>query len=176
MMDPDRTKLITDGIRVCYAESKDGINWVKPRLGLREYAGSKENNIILDKTDSGFDNFFVMRDIQSVMSPDDYTKHSRVGRGVVLSALTASISKKLGADKGRRFDSLIQRCGTVPRDLHCLFPSFPIPPHNPEIPQRDTKVSIRIQKLSEPKLLDFGDGDDAAYTKHIALFTAPTML
>ncbi len=31
----------------CYAESDDGIHWVKPKLGLCEYNGSKENNIIL---------------------------------------------------------------------------------------------------------------------------------
>lgn len=31
----------------CYAESRDGIHWVKPKLGLFEYKGSKENNIIL---------------------------------------------------------------------------------------------------------------------------------
>ena len=30
----------------CYAESKDGINWVRPKLGLHEFNGSKENNIV----------------------------------------------------------------------------------------------------------------------------------
>jgi hypothetical protein len=30
----------------CYAESKDGINWKKPSLGLVEYQGSKNNNIL----------------------------------------------------------------------------------------------------------------------------------
>jgi hypothetical protein len=30
----------------CYAESGDGIRWTKPRLGLVEFAGSKENNIV----------------------------------------------------------------------------------------------------------------------------------
>ncbi|MFQ3167555.1 MAG: hypothetical protein ACI8QI_000084 [Limisphaerales bacterium] len=32
----------------CYAESRDGIHWVKPKLGLFEFNGSKENNIVLD--------------------------------------------------------------------------------------------------------------------------------
>lgn len=31
----------------CYAESKDGINWTKPELGLYEWEGSKANNIVL---------------------------------------------------------------------------------------------------------------------------------
>lgn len=32
--------------RLCYAESPDGIHWEKPHLGLVEYHGSKENNIV----------------------------------------------------------------------------------------------------------------------------------
>ncbi|MBM4091945.1 MAG: hypothetical protein FJ276_21320 [Planctomycetes bacterium] len=32
----------------CYAESQDGIHWTKPRLGLCEFDGSKENNIVWD--------------------------------------------------------------------------------------------------------------------------------
>ena len=30
----------------CYAESEDGINWTKPNLGLIEFQGSKDNNIV----------------------------------------------------------------------------------------------------------------------------------
>ena len=32
----------------CYAESRDGIHWVKPKLGLFEFNGSRENNIVVD--------------------------------------------------------------------------------------------------------------------------------
>jgi len=32
----------------CYAESRDGIQWTKPDLGLVEFRGSKKNNIVLD--------------------------------------------------------------------------------------------------------------------------------
>jgi hypothetical protein len=31
---------------VCYAESKDGIHWTRPNLGLYNWEGSKDNNII----------------------------------------------------------------------------------------------------------------------------------
>ena len=31
---------------LCYAESEDGIHWRKPNLGIVEYQGSKENNIL----------------------------------------------------------------------------------------------------------------------------------
>ncbi|MDA1053975.1 MAG: hypothetical protein O3C40_26295 [Planctomycetota bacterium] len=33
---------------VCYAESKDGVHWTKPELGLFEFNGSKQNNIVWD--------------------------------------------------------------------------------------------------------------------------------
>ena len=32
--------------RLCYAESEDGLNWVKPTLELLPFEGSKENNIV----------------------------------------------------------------------------------------------------------------------------------
>jgi hypothetical protein len=35
-----------DGIRCCYAESRDGITWEKPNLGLCEFQGSRANNIL----------------------------------------------------------------------------------------------------------------------------------
>ncbi len=35
-------------VSLCYAESKDGVTWTKPVLGLVEFNGSKENNILGD--------------------------------------------------------------------------------------------------------------------------------
>ena len=32
---------------LCYAESKDGIDWEKPNLGLTKYGKDKKNNIVL---------------------------------------------------------------------------------------------------------------------------------
>ncbi|MFT4557881.1 MAG: hypothetical protein ACI92S_003255, partial [Planctomycetaceae bacterium] len=44
----------------CYAESKDGIHWSKPKLGLFEWNGSKENNIVW--LGPGTHNFTAFRD------------------------------------------------------------------------------------------------------------------
>jgi hypothetical protein len=44
----------------CYAESNDGIHWHKPDLGLVEFAGSMQNNIILQGL--GTHNFIAFRD------------------------------------------------------------------------------------------------------------------
>jgi hypothetical protein len=38
---------------LCYAESKDGIHWEKPSLGLVEFEGSKDNNILLKSVVDG---------------------------------------------------------------------------------------------------------------------------
>jgi len=37
----------THGQYCCYAESSDGIHWVKPMLGLHEFQGSTANNIVM---------------------------------------------------------------------------------------------------------------------------------
>lgn len=45
---------------VCYAESRDGVHWEKPKLGLIEFQGSKENNIL--RTGPGSHNFTPFKD------------------------------------------------------------------------------------------------------------------
>ena len=37
----------TEGAHLCYAVSDDGLRWVKPTLGLIEFNGSKNNNIVM---------------------------------------------------------------------------------------------------------------------------------
>jgi hypothetical protein len=43
------TKDGSENETVCYAESKDGINWSKPNLRLFEVKGTRENNVILNQ-------------------------------------------------------------------------------------------------------------------------------
>jgi hypothetical protein len=52
----------------CYAESKDGITWVRPKLGLFDWNGSKENNIVW--LGPGSHNFTAFRDTNPECSPD----------------------------------------------------------------------------------------------------------
>lgn len=52
----------------CYAESRDGIHWTKPKLGLVEWNGSKDNNIIW--RDVGVHNFAPFLDENPSCSPD----------------------------------------------------------------------------------------------------------
>jgi hypothetical protein len=44
----------------CYAESKDGITWTRPNLGLFEFNGSRNNNIVW--TSAGSHNFAPFKD------------------------------------------------------------------------------------------------------------------
>ena len=49
--------------RAAYAESDDGVHWVKPNLGLVSYKGSKDNNLILiEPGPFGFVNLKVLAD------------------------------------------------------------------------------------------------------------------
>ena len=62
---------------VCYAESGDGITWIKPNLGLHEFQGSKENNIIW--TGIGHHNFAPFRD-QNPECPAE-SRYKAIGSG-----------------------------------------------------------------------------------------------
>ena len=61
----------------CYIESKDGIHWTKPDLGLFEYQSSKENNIVWDGP--GTHNFTSFK----CANPDapDEARYKALGRG-----------------------------------------------------------------------------------------------
>lgn len=55
---------------MCYAESEDGINWVKPELGLVEFNGNKRNNICL--IEGSPSSLTLVDDFLSVLyEPDD---------------------------------------------------------------------------------------------------------
>lgn len=56
----------------CYAESRDGITFTKPELGLHEFAGSKKNNIIW--TGVGTHNFAAFLDARPDCPPESRFK------------------------------------------------------------------------------------------------------
>jgi len=63
----------------CYAESTDGIHWTKPNLGLFEFDGSKNNNIILDGI--GTHAFVPFKDTNPNCRPEARYKALGVGGG-----------------------------------------------------------------------------------------------
>jgi hypothetical protein len=56
----EKTKKASHPEVACYAESKDGITWTKPKLGVCEFAGSKDNNIVWNG--AGSHNFTPFKD------------------------------------------------------------------------------------------------------------------
>jgi len=64
----EKTKKETHPEVTCYAESRDGIHWEKPKLGLFEFGGSKDNNIVWSGQDTH--NFTVFKDTNPDCSDD----------------------------------------------------------------------------------------------------------
>lgn len=73
----DGTKIASRPIYACYAESRDGLNWTKPDLGIIEFNGSKKNNIVW--TGPGADNFTVFKDSNPARLPGEEYKAVAIG-------------------------------------------------------------------------------------------------
>ena len=65
----------------CYAESRDGIAWEKPKLGLFEFNGSKENNIVWAGDDTH--NFTPFKDANPECAAD--ARYKALGGGSLRS-------------------------------------------------------------------------------------------
>jgi len=85
----------------CMMESKDGIRWTRPNLGLFEFNGSKENNIVYIGTRGKAywesHNFMAFKDENPAAPPDQKYKAVGLGRYVTESgdderALVAMVS------------------------------------------------------------------------------------
>ncbi|MBI5775531.1 MAG: hypothetical protein HZA89_17560 [Verrucomicrobia bacterium] len=58
----------------CYAESRDGVNWTKPSLGLFEVQGTRENNCVLASTPPLSHNFSPFLDTRPGVPADERFK------------------------------------------------------------------------------------------------------
>jgi hypothetical protein len=67
----------------CYAESKDGIHWVKPELNLFEFDGSKRNNIVW--MGIGCHNFAPFKDANPNCKPEARYKALGGGKGGLMA-------------------------------------------------------------------------------------------
>lgn len=190
-------------IKVCYAESKDGVTYSRPALGICEFEGSKENNIILDEKTLRFDNFYVFKD----ENPDcpENRKYKAVALDLSQNALIAFYSADaIHFEKGEvitrkgAFDTLnvafwdqaagIYRCYIrgfhVPGDLEYEDPEDESP-LSLEGPERNKRVrDIRYLESKDfvtwtrPVHLDFGEKPDIPlYTNVISRYPrAPHIL
>ena len=115
----------------CYAESKDGMRWTKPNLGLFEVRGTKENNVVLAGAAPCSHNFSPFLDTRPGAEPEQ--RYKAVG-GTAHTGLIAFVSpdgirwKKL-RDKpivtGGAFDSQNVIFWSAAEQLYlCYFRTF----------------------------------------------------
>lgn len=162
-------------IRVCYAESRDGIVWTKPDLGLHAFEGSTANNILLDAKQFGFgfDNFMVFKDGNPACSPDArYKAVARIagafggdtgkgpGLGCFLSPDGLHFRPGWLLTRAGAFDSLNLAFWDATRgEYHCYFRGFHRveAERNGDLNVRDIRhmVSKDFRVWSEPKTIDF---------------------
>ena len=74
----------------CYAESKDGIQWVKPNLKIHEVDGIRKNNVILSNVAPVTHNFSPFLDTRKGIDPKQ--KYKALG-GTAQSGLIAYVSE-----------------------------------------------------------------------------------
>ncbi|MBU7004954.1 MAG: hypothetical protein HXS50_05265, partial [Theionarchaea archaeon] len=80
---------------LCYGESEDGINWGRPSLGIYEYEGSKDNNIVMElppDTDTPF--FSIFKDPED---PDPARRYKAIGFD---DSVTSSIADREDGTRG----------------------------------------------------------------------------
>lgn len=165
-----------DGICICYAESADGIHWVKPSLGICEWKGSFDNNIIFSReTLKGIDNFMVFRDDNPKCSDNKRYKAILFQKGRTLWYFYSSdgINFSRGGiltDKGY-FDSLnVAFWDPLTKKYRCYFRSVHAKGCKDTASEfneslfRDIRYmeSEDFETWTEPVLLDFGDAEEVS--------------
>ena len=83
----EKTRKATHREYTCYAESKDGIHWTRPKLGLFDWKGSKENNILWEGP--GAHNLTPFKDTNPKASPDARYKALCRSKGGLLALKSA---------------------------------------------------------------------------------------
>ena len=78
----------------CLAVSEDGIHWERPSLGLVEFRGSKDNNILPPEWLMGY----IYRDLHTPDSAQRFRAHERIGEmsepGMIFNAFTSPDGKQ----------------------------------------------------------------------------------
>jgi hypothetical protein len=163
----DGRKLASRPYFACYAESKDGVHWVKPELGLFAFGGSKKNNIVFAA--KGLDNFTPFKDSNPACRPGERYKAVAYGPGGLFAYKSADglrwspLGEKPIITRGA-FDTQNNAFWDPLRKHYwCYVRDF----HNGV---RDIRVatSTDFRTWTEPQRLRFPDSpDEALYTNQV---------
>lgn len=161
------TKMPSRPLVACYAESRDGIHWEKPNLGLFEFEGSKNNNIIWAA--KGLDNFTPFKDPNPDAPADELYKSVSSGPGGLFAFKSSDgvhwtrlgegpiITKGAFDTQNNAFwDPIRKHYWCYVRDFHNGV--------------RDIRVSTSpdFRNWTEPAPITFGDApDEALYTNQV---------
>lgn len=179
-------------VRACYAESRDGVHWHRPDLGLREFQGSRHNNIIW--TEPHLDNFTPFRDANPACLPAErYKATASNGSGLLFGLVSpdgirwSQLSDQPMMTHGR-FDTQNNAFWDSVRNCYfCYIRGFHDQAGRTVEDSRHGTVGIRdirvstsqdFRHWSEPRRLDFGDApDEALYTNQVEpYYRAPDLL
>ncbi len=75
-VDPSEKQAATKRLFLCYAESQDGIRWIRPSLGRFQFRGSKDNNILREVADADTVFFNIVKD---PLDPDPARHYKALG-------------------------------------------------------------------------------------------------
>jgi hypothetical protein len=164
----DGSNLVNGPFYACYAESKDGLHWHRPELGLVEAAGSRKNNVIWSAP--GFDNVAVFKDPNPVCRHGEEYKAVSSGKGG-LYALRSSdgthwayLADQPIITKGRFDSQNLAFWDPIRKHYWCYLRNF----HNG---MRDIRVatSSDFRTWTEPVMLRYVDSpDEQLYTNQVA--------
>jgi len=162
---------------VCYAESRDGIHWKRPDLGLFSFQGSKNNNIVWQGL--GAHNFAPFKDANPACPPDELYK-ALASDGDKLFAFKSgdgihwSLLQEEPVISGSPFDSLNLGFWDADRERYQEFHRG----WKNEVRSIMTCSSPDFRAWTEPQWLDYGNiSAEHLYTSSITpYFRAPHIL
>ncbi len=169
-------------LRACYAESHDGVHWRKPRLGLHEFEGSMDNNIVFNP----FSTHAIIDDL-TIIEDDEHDPRWPLKVLFWESTKTPSVSNH-NIYAGRSADGIHwemlgpvlpnwgDRFNAVPRRINGKFVVFG------RAPDRDPMGSGRavwrtessdLKRWSKPRLVLTSDHEDPALMEIYSLSAFP---
>lgn len=163
----DGKRLASRPLFACYAESRDGVHWVKPELGLFAFNGSTRNNIVW--SGPNLDNFTPFKDPNPACRPGERYKSVAAGPGGLLA---------LKSDDGLHWTPLLDRPIITKGAFDTQNNAFWDPiRHHYWCYVRDFHKGVRDIRVSTsddfrtwtvPEPLAFGDApDEALYTNQV---------
>ncbi len=178
----DGKKIGGGAVYACVVESKDGIHWLRPDLGLFEFEGSRHNNIVW--SEPKLDNFTPFLDSNPACAPDERFKAMSAGSAHVLYGLKSPdgfhwsriaeepliTQGKFDTQNNAFWDAERKQYWCYVRGFHDARGRAVEDTQHGVVGIRDIRVATSkdFRHWTEPQILQFTDSpDEALYTNQI---------